>query len=322
MNKTVNKMNRYLPKSVGVEVESYASVMRNLQDKLSKLFVGGNTESIRIYECQTAPVFTNKPIDVLMLGEVVRRCIPNYTRGGSDVASTSAHCHAVDFLYELEEEHVEALMVGLMPFMSISWNRSKHAEYHYRANVTGTGSSAAAYARFYTRELNSGEIYNYTERTTWIKNQTTRHRKPSVEFRANENSPIWVYFINPILTNQIVVDNLIEFTKTEEFKKLNNKTRQNKGSLNMFSDFIESIRAYIVPILLDKMPDIVVNMPKDEQEFMSQVLIAYLNEDEEEYDNLVNGIINASKELAKTFSIINTEVVAAQKEFDVIKESK
>ena len=119
--KKVNRYNRYLPESVGVEVESDLDLMESLKEKMPLMFPTGNRESSAIYECQTAPMYTNSIIDVAMLGEITRRCIPNYRPGRSDTASTSAHTHIVGFNYELEEAHLEALMVGLMPFLSIGW---------------------------------------------------------------------------------------------------------------------------------------------------------------------------------------------------------
>ena len=85
MNLNVNKNNRYLPKSVGAEVESCRPMIEELARSLKRFFPTGNSESTRIYELQTVPMNTSNPVDILLLGEVTRRCIPNYLQGGSDI---------------------------------------------------------------------------------------------------------------------------------------------------------------------------------------------------------------------------------------------
>ncbi len=320
MNKDVNKNNRYLAKSIGVEVESCRPMMEGIANSLARFFPSGNSESDKIYELQTVPIMTNKPLDVLLLGEITRRCIPNFVVGGGDIASASAHCHAVGFPYVLEEEHVEALMVGLMPFLSISWCRNDLNKYFFRASVTGTGGSSR-YARFLNKELAPEGYYNYAERRTWIKNQTSRHLAPSAEIRANENSPLWIYFITPMLTNQAMVDKLRELGASAEFKKIHKKVyTEANGSLGIYNNFIIKVVDIIVPFLLERLPEIVSTMPKNQQGFMTEVLTAYLLENEKEYDTLVNTLISGDEEVEQFFKVLETSTSKHISTFNVLKK--
>jgi hypothetical protein len=312
----LNRTNRYLPKQVGVEVESYNTLMRNLKDKLP-IFVSGNSESNRIYECQTSAINVQNPIDVLLLGEIVRRCIPNYTQGGSDTASCSAHCHASGIPTELSVDQLEVLMFGLMPFMSMTWCRSKYAKYTFRSSITGGGS---CYARFLSVTKAHRYANNYVERNTWVKDQTHRWGNHSFEFRANENSPLWVYFITSILSNSEIVNKLTKMLESDAYNKVCDKVNTGQHDLTIFSKLIASITRYMIPRLLADMDNIVQALPEDTREVMREVLVAYLNEDEETYDKIVNNIVTADEELAETFRIIDKEVAENATQFNVVKE--
>ena len=315
MNRNVNKNNRYLPKSIGVEIESCGPLMEKLGESLKHFFPTGNTESSKIYECQTVPVNTDEPLEVVLLGETVRRCIPNYVVGGGDPASASAHCHIVGLNYKLEIEHTEALMVGLMPFLSLSWNRKKFDEYTFRAGVVGQGSR---YSRFMTEKLYGGEL-PYTGRSTWVRDQAERHRVPATEVRANENSPLWVYFITPILNNQGMVDKLVAMANSKESMSIYEQVKDGT-TFDVYSDFIKDTKALIIPFLLEELGGILENFKEEEREFMERLLRAYLVEDEEDYDYLVNGLIAANKDITRFFNKIDKEVNRHKEKFNVIKE--
>ena len=317
MRKDVNKNNRYLPKSVGIEVESCSELMNSLKNKLGQFFPTGNSESSKIYECQTVPLQTENPLDVLLLGEVVRRCIPNYVVGGSDPASASAHCHIVGFNYALEIEHTEALMIGLMPFLSLTWNKEKFEGYAFRASVVGSGPG---YSKFYSAALCGEPYVGYGGRATWLREQGTRHGSPSVEIRANENSPLWLYFITPLLTNEDMVQTLIKISTGRNSKEAYDLSKRSGNDLTMYTELIEEIKQVIVPFLVKAIPSILENFEKDEQEFMREVLEAYLTEDEEKYNLLVDTLISGDEELSEFFKLINTEYEKEQSKFMVLKE--
>ena len=264
---------------------------------------------------------TEDVADVALLGEITRRCIPNYVKGAYDTASTSAHTHIVGFTHTLEEEHIEALMVGLMPFLSLGWMRPKYAKYTFRDNVTGTTSGVTRYSRFATVALDPG-ISNYKSRYTWLKDQNSKHRVPSVEIRSNENSGLWVYLINPILTNQSTIDTLRDMINTTQFKGILDTVRGNRGNLAIFHNFIEMIKEFIVPVLLAELPNILLGLPEDQREFTQEILTAYLKEDVKKYDTLINSIIKADDEVTYMFKVLDTEVAKGKSKFNVIKEVK
>ena len=321
MNSKVTAKNRYLPDSVGVEVESSYYMMTALQAKLARFFPSGNSESSKIYELQTTPIQTKDPLDVVLLGEVVRRCIPNYVVGGSDNASASAHCHVVGFNYIPETEHIEALMIGLMPFLSMSWNRNNFEGYTFRASIVGMGSG---YSKFTNASLRGSSLI-YSDRAFWVRNQTIRHSKPAIEIRANENSPLWLYFITPLLNDQNMVDKLRAISVSELSKEL---YKGNRGKsfkvegLAMYTELIEQTLSIITPFLLDAIPTIVENFKDNEKDFMTKVLIAYLTEDQKTYNTLVDGLIAGDDELTEFFKIINKEFKSAESTFNVLKDIK
>lgn len=301
------KYNRYLPKSVGVEVESSSEFMKYMEHMYPKMFPSGNSESNAIYECQTSPVYTDNPLDVLLLGEVTRRCIPEYVVGGSDIASASAHCHLVNLAYRMEHDHIEALMIGLMPFLSLSWNRKRAHKYYFRASVTGTGG-ASKYARFYYSNCGA-EIYGYEERRTWLKDQTCRHDAPSVEIRANENSILWVYFITSLLTSEDMIEKLTEILEGKHLSSITSKVMDSYGSLDIYSDLCIEIRDLVVPFLLGNMAGILEQMPETTREFMEEVLVAYLTEDEDEYNALFQTLLDSDAGIAAMFDGIDAKIL-------------
>ena len=319
MSRIVNKNNRYLPVSIGVEVESCRPMMEELGRTLHKFLPSGNAESSRIFECQTVPVNTSNPLEVVLLGEVVRRCIPNYVKGGNDGASASAHCHLVGFNYGMEVEHIEALMIGLMPFLSLAWNRNCYPKYTFRAVVTGQGSG---YSRFTTAKLAGIGHQDYSDRGTWLRNQSTRHKKPSEEIRTNENSPLWVYFITPMLNNQGIIDKLDTICNGDTMATAYNKVKSRDADFHIFNDVIEEIKGIIIPFLIDSIPDIVKNFKESEVEYMTAILNTYLVEDEDEYNKLVNGLIDGDKGLKKFFKVIATEQEKVSNTFNVIEKDK
>ena len=313
----IDKNNRYLPLSVGIEVESESNMMQGLRGSLKQFFPSGNSESRNIFECQTVPMDTKNPIDILLLGEVTRRCIPNYTEGGSDIASCSAHSHVVGFPYELEEDHIEALMVGLMPFLSISWNRAYTKRYYFRASVSGANRSVG-YSGFLSKGVHSN-FEDYGSRLTWMRNLTDRYQKPSAEIRANENSPLWVYFITPLLTDQNMVDKLQSMCKSPKMRGLYKEIVVGRGALDHYSDFIEEVTAITIPFLLDNLGQVLTNVPKAQRDFMEEIFTAYLTEDEATYDNLVTGLIAADEEMGKFFALIDDAYLANKSKFNIIK---
>lgn len=320
MKLDVNKTNRYLAKSVGVEIESDNDMMRTLSSGIKSVFMGGNSESGRIYECQTVPMDLDDVVNVTLLGEVVRRCIPNYVVGIRDKASASAHCHVVGFNTDLEESHIEALMVGLMPFLSLGWMRPQFEEYSFRASVTGSGD-CSSYARFVDKRIDV-DTSRYGGRYTWLRDQTHRHGSPSGEIRSNENTPLWAYFINPILTNEDLVEKLRAMSITDNYKKNAEKIRTRKGNLFILHDFIEEVKQLIIPFLMDSLDTIVENIKEDQRDFGTAILTAYLEENMKEYDKLVSGIILGDKEVVQTFKLIDKAYETNKENFCVIKEIK
>ncbi len=316
----ITKNNRYLPKSVGVEVESCSELMVNLGTKLKQFFPTGNSESNKIYECQTVPLQTRDPLNVLLLGEVVRRCIPNYVQGGSDSASASAHCHVVGFNYPFEYAHIEALMIGLMPFLSLGWNRENFADYTFRASVVGSGPG---YSKFCNASLIKDSV-SYDGRNTWVRLQDFRHNSPALEVRANENSPLWLYFITPLLTNESMVDDLLALsigdTSVKAYRESTSTSSRN--SFELYTPLIEEIKQLVIPFLLKAIPSVLKNFKEHEREFMGEVLEAYLIEDEDKYNELVNTLISGDEELSEFFKLIDTEYKKEQTKFNVIKEKK
>lgn len=302
-----------------MEIESQRTMMEALRSPLRGLLPSGNTESNNIYECQTAPMMTDSIVDVALLGEVVRRCIPNYVVGGYDIASASAHCHVVGFQTELEENQIEALMVGLMPFLSLSWLRPKFAKYVFRASVSGTGN-CSRYARFTVRAIDSDVDSRYGTRYGWVRNQSDRHRSPAIEVRSNENSPLWLYFINPILTNQGLVDVLRAMVLTPEYRELATMIRSNDASLDILHEFIGEVKAIMIPFLLNSLDAICGVITEPQREFGRAILTAYLTEDYEAYSMLINGLIDSDAGVTETFKIINGEYEKNKDKFNVIEE--
>ncbi len=317
MKLDVNKNNRYLPNSVGIEVESCSDLMLSLKDELVQFFPSGNSESDKIYECQTVPVNTENPLDVLLLGEVVRRCIPNYVKGGSDSASASAHCHVVGFNYPLEFSHIEALMIGLMPFLSLTWNKENFEGYTFRASVIGSGPG---YSKFSNKHLEDGEYIGYNDRSFWLRKQDNRHNSPSVEIRSNENSPLWLYFITPLLTNEAMVTKLLEISINDTSQNAYNASKERGGSYTMYTELIEEIKLVIIPFLVNAIPTILENFEEKEREFMGKVLEAYLIEDEKKYDSLVTTLISGDDELVEFFKLIDTEYKKEEEKFNVLEK--
>ncbi len=312
---------RYLPRSIGVEVESYSSLMLALQRKLS-IFPSGNRESSRIHECQTEPINTCNPIDVVLLGEVVRRCMPNYCAGAYDSASTSAHVHTVNYPVKLDDDDISIIMFGLMPFLSISWNRNNFDKYCFRASITHP-SDGNAYARFVIPGV-AGEMsyLSYDGRYTWVRNMDSRYSCPSIEIRSNENSPLWVYFITAMLENNELRPKLRLLKESEEFINIALTVKNKRGSLDIFDGLIKTIKDFMIPILVNEVPNIVSTFNEEDREFMSEVLTAYLLEDELKYDSLVQEIIDADEGIAEFFNIINIEYTKCKNEFKVIKEKE
>jgi len=318
MIRNIDKNSEYLPKTIGVEVEAQYNMMDTLRTKLPRMFTSGTRESSAIYECRTAVSNTSNFLDVLLLGEVVRRCLPNYVVGGYDKASGSAHCHAVGFESVLSYEQVEILMIGLMPFMSISYNRNKYDESYYRDALVGI--SGHGFSTFITRQAKRN-FDGYEERGTWIKDQTDRHGSNAVEFRANENSPLWMYLITPILQNAEICKELLAIAESKEFLATIHKTYDGDGSLDMYSEFCDKSLEITIPYLVSKLDDIVKVVRDDQQEYMKAVMLAYLTQDEDEYNRLVNELIEASEETSNMFKAINEKYEEQKDYFHVLKEN-
>jgi len=314
--RVLNKNNRYLAKKVGIEIESNSEMMRELSNALPML-AGGNAESTRIYECQTVASNVQNPLEVVLLGEVTRRCLPNYVEGSGDSASGSAHCHISGIPTELSIDQLEVLMFALMPFMSMTFCRDKYSKYTYRAGVVGEGSR---YSRFLSVSNGHRGAADYTERNTWVKDQTDRWGKYSLEFRANENSPLWLYFITSILNNSDIVNKMTAMLDSSLYAKATEVAKGNRtGSwINTYDKLSKAAYKYVRPRLLADIPNIVKAIPEDTREFMTHILTAYLNQDEETYDRLVNKIINAAPSIAKLFEKIDSVYSEHSNYFDVV----
>ena len=67
----------------------------------------------------------------------------------------------------------------------------------------------------------------------------------------------------------------------------------------------QEVKELTIPFLLDNLQGVLENFQEEEREFMEAVLVAYLTEDEEEYNKLVRKLIKADDGLAKFFDTID-----------------
>lgn len=314
---TTRNTGKYLPKSLGIELESYSPLMQELKDLLPS-FTGSNSESSRIYECQIKPARTHNFVDVLMHGELVRRCLPNYTEGSGDSASGSAHCHLGGVPLPFTEDDMEILMIGLMPFLSMTYCRSKYRKYTFRAEVMGEGSR---YSKFISNSILEHSLGNYGGRGGWIKDQGNRWGGNCYEVRANENTPLWVYFITTILTDSTVVNKLSEISKLQSTKNtaIGIVERELVG-LTSWHDTATLTLEVVRAAVLKNMDNIVKEVDEIQRVLAKEVLTAYINEDEVKYDKIIAGVIGATDDVADYFSIVDKTTSKYSDEFNVVDD--
>jgi len=305
MNPVINQWNKYTPESIGVEIESISPVMKKAKNL--PFVIGGNSESYKIYEVQTSPVIVENFTDVLLLGETVRRFLWTHTQGGNDTASGSAHTHIVGQFTPLTVDDLKVLQLGLMPFMSISWCKP-FDKYRFRATVEGRGSN---YGKFCPHGMDYADSH-FTSRNTWFKDHNGRHGSISYEIRANENSPLWVYFISALMRPEIAMK-LLKIHESATFRKTKDSVAS--GTYGSYHKTILMVIKQIIPYLKENIDNIVEHNVREDKDLAKEVLLAYLDEHTKAYDKCIAKVLNSDVGISNLFEDIDNMLKDQKRKF-------
>ena len=305
MKKIFDRVVELKPKSVGVEIETQRQIAENLKggsdssntpisyrgiDSFSMCSFDSHTESSTILEINTVPAHLSNPQNVMLIGELVRIFNPFQFKGQSDNCSGSCHCHVNIGGNDGENGARKKSLIywskpvqaAMLPFMTIGY--MKHGKrYDFRAK---------------RQYLTDNTVTNYSRGTGMMLNFGVSYAEYGLEYRANENSPLWVYLLAPVIA---LIESQPELAKalTDDLgippEKVCDRhhASSNRHVWMENAKYMEEALDIIRPVLLDNIELITSQVSgKDNKEFLKLVITAYLNEDFEFYDEILRNLLS------------------------------